>query len=515
MKLTAKIYTLAEKTVLLCGMIIFAFLSYIAFRYSIDITNMSIIYDSFIMNSAFVLAVFILLGVLYFLIKRFPVWGKRILLILVCIWCGVICYLWITGAKNSPQGDQYCVYTLAVWSSVNDLKAVVPVDSYLSLYPHQAGIILIYEALIRLFSIKSDLPFQYMNIFYVLLMVVSGYKITEKLFHNLRTTLCFLLLSALCFPFLLYTPFVYGDVPSIGLVFFCGWMLLELIQHLGKLPYMFCFGIPALFSIALAILYRKNSMIFAVACIIVLFTCFLKTHRISLLIMAFVLFVVSSSAIPAAEAFYEHRAENTMGAGVSSFAFVAMGMQEGGAACGWWNGFNSDTYMNANYDSAAEITVSKASIAASIATFKKDPSYFKDFYFNKIVTQWTDPNYSGFYALQNNNGYRSSFAESLFTGTLHDTVMETMDCYQFLIYFFTLLYCIQNLFGKKKRGDNTLAGEIFLVTVIGGFLFTIIWEANSRYTLPYLVMMIPFAASGLAEVQSFISMRLFARANNS
>ena len=35
------------------------------------------------------------------------------------------------------------------------------------------------------------------------------------------------------------------------------------------------------------------------------------------------------------------------------------------------------------------------------------------------------------------------------------------------------------------------------MAVIGGFLFSILWEASSRYVLPYVVYMIPLAAMGI------------------
>ena len=37
-----------------------------------------------------------------------------------------------------------------------------------------------------------------------------------------------------------------------------------------------------------------------------------------------------------------------------------------------------------------------------------------------------------------------------------------------------------------------------MITIFGGFLFHMLWEAKGRYILPYFVMMLPMAAVGLS-----------------
>ena len=40
-------------------------------------------------------------------------------------------------------------------------------------------------------------------------------------------------------------------------------------------------------------------------------------------------------------------------------------------------------------------------------------------------------------------------------------------------------------------------GLIIAVTFIGGFLFSLLWEAGGRYVFPYFVFLITAAASGI------------------
>ena len=69
-----------------------------------------------------------------------------------------------------------------------------------------------------------------------------------------------------------------------------------------------------------------------------------------------------------------------------------------------------------------------------------------------------------------------------------------MDPYQLLIYgsiLFLLLY--------RRKEKRSVEWYILLIGVLGGVLFHELWEAKSRYVLPYFICMIPMAAGGLTE----------------
>ena len=48
---------------------------------------------------------------------------------------------------------------------------------------------------------------------------------------------------------------------------------------------------------------------------------------------------------------------------------------------------------------------------------------------------------------------------------------------------------------------------MLLISIIGGVLFHMLWEAKSRYVLPYFILMIPMAAGGLAELSGLLEKR--------
>jgi hypothetical protein len=78
-----------------------------------------------------------------------------------------------------------------------------------------------------------------------------------------------------------------------------------------------------------------------------------------------------------------------------------------------------------------------------------------------------------------------------------DVYLENfMNIYQLLIYGGVVLALI---FMRKKWVK--IENYVLLIGVYGGFLFSLIWEAKTRYILPYFIMMIPYAAIGLTELR--------------
>ena len=45
---------------------------------------------------------------------------------------------------------------------------------------------------------------------------------------------------------------------------------------------------------------------------------------------------------------------------------------------------------------------------------------------------------------------------------------------------------------------------MLLIAIIGGFMFSVLWEAKSRYVLPYMIFSLPLAAGGVYWLQEYI-----------
>ena len=51
-------------------------------------------------------------------------------------------------------------------------------------------------------------------------------------------------------------------------------------------------------------------------------------------------------------------------------------------------------------------------------------------------------------------------------------------------------------FTRKSRNLNEL---LVAVVFLGGYLFHMVWESSASYTIPYFILLIPYAVKGFAE----------------
>ena len=176
--------------------------------------------------------------------------------------------------------------------------------------------------------------------------------------------------------------------------------------------------------------------------------------------------------------------------------YVAMGMQKGEGAPGWSNGYILHNYWGeSDFDAEASTAMAIQDIGASVDGFVQDPLYAVRFYTEKFTSQWNDPTYECFAMTHINGSARGPVANSMFDGKLHTLMTWFMNEYQSLIFIGVFFWLLFSFWLKKGLEDHTL-----LITIIGGFLFHMLWEAKGRYILPYFVMMLPMAAVGLSQL---------------
>ena len=136
-------------------------------------------------------------------------------------------------------------------------------------------------------------------------------------------------------------------------------------------------------------------------------------------------------------------------------------------------------------------------IGDSVDGFVENPGYAFCFYVEKFTSQWNDPTYECFAMTHINGSARGPVANSMFDGKLHTLMTWFMNQYQSLIFIGVFCWLLFGFWKKKGLEDHAL-----LITIIGGFLFHMLWEAKGRYILPYFVMMLPMAAVGLSELSA-------------
>ncbi len=115
--------------------------------------------------------------------------------------------------------------------------------------------------------------------------------------------------------------------------------------------------------------------------------------------------------------------------------------------------------------------------------------YALSFYKRKICTQWNDPYFNTEYMIsvdadQPPKGLSWILQEN------EENILFLLSYQQSIIYIGMLAYLIT---ASKK---DELTDMLLHILILGGFAFSILWEANSRYVFSWYLIMLPMAAAG-------------------
>ena len=445
--------------------------------------------DSLIGNLFYVVIILLVAGLWYHFAKRS---NKKVNMDIIATMVSILVLLfgiyWVGATNTTVQADQYIICHLAEAFEFGDFSGLNQ-DEYLGSYPQQLGIITFLRLLYKMFGEEHYKAFQYFNALMASVFVLSGYHVVKHLSKDSKLAEAFyLILMILCVPFYCYIPFVYGEISSTALVMLAGWLYLSCLERFSWPKVIFMS-----FVMGAAIQFRKNTLIFLIAFVIVSIVKLLqKPDKHVLISIGGILLsvILFQSAIN-----YTYKDVTPEGNNeIPAILFVVMGTNEDNGMAGWHNFYEMWTFAEYNYHVEAATAIGLRDLKVFLLKCLDDPAYAVDFYYRKISSQWNVPMYQ---CLAMNNkiaGEQSPLAESVYFGSLREFAEAEMNIYQIMVYggVLGLLLLIRK---KWCHIENYL----LLIGIFGGFLFSIIWEAKSRYVFPYFIMMIPYAAVGIYE----------------
>ena len=420
--------------------------------------------------------------------------------VLTIIW-SFVAIMFVNGAKELPGSDALSCFELAKRFLSSDFSAVVPKDSYLSLWPFQCGLIFILEKTMRLFNTTDPFFFQRINVLFCALGFLSGFGILKEMTDNENDIVAFFLLAFSDLVLVIECPHIYGNIPCFNLLVFATWMIIKSFKSDKKILKA-VYGILGLTALLAACVYKGNALIFVIALVIFSFSKLLENKKN---LVAFIIVLVASAVCFISGSlftkYYESYAGNTMGKGVPKIAYVAMGLQGSGG----WNGFHSNTFMETGYDYEETTRISKKSIEESLKNYIQNPDEAVKFIFTKNIRQWSYETRAVYWNLNIHwEEPRSELAVSAESGKLKKIIENISDVRLSLIYFFIIAGLIVSLTKKnEEKRPFTMLGALYF---LGGFLFLCIWEAHAEYTVSYQSILLPLTLPlGLGWFRSLFS----------
>ncbi len=466
--------------------------------------------------------------------------------------------LLILFGRTVPAADALSVYNAAAEWILGNTDIIHPTVSYLSYYPQQIGLMAFLELLLRIWNLTGlSVPaWHFIKLVYVCLLcgaIWFQYLSLQYLWpeNYKKISCCYLVLVCCNLPMIMYSSFVYGEIPSFAALSVGCYLLLRLLGSISPggsyrdnvsrnnapsvtaydyvprmLRQILFTGFGSILFLTLSVMLRKNSLIPVIAVLLVLLFEALRPGRngkmrLGLLIMAVCLAVTSVGILPLVQKCYEKKAGNTLSSGVTAMSYLAMGMQEASRGCGWYNGFNIDTYDTAGMDTAIANEISRLAIDERLTYFREHPGYTADFYLHKHLSQWADGTYASRQATLATYGGRSAFFKEVYEGSLSGGYIEWCNAWQNVLYLGVLVFCVDSLkkrrkskvvghmadqtagqhgadrLGADRLGADRLYIYVGLIAVLGGFLFHTFWEANSRYIFSYSLLLMPYCGAGV------------------
>lgn len=400
----------------------------------------------------------------------------------------VLACIWVSKTYIAPFWDQaYIIEAAGEFMNGNFTKMS---EIYLKMYPQQLGLIFFESLFLRIWNFYGI--FQYMNAFFVAVIIVVMGRLSHEIFDNPTTDFYVTLFTAFCAPLFYYVSYIYGDVFSL---MSCLIICFLFIKWVKTKKVVYCF-----ISIATAIIMvpiRENSLIFILALIIATLIFAIRDKKPVMMVFAVLMLVLPLLSTKGIKLYYEAKSGVTLDNEIPSINWVVMGMQgtlEEGTGVGYYNGYNYYSWNMNDMNKEKATAYSKEVMADFFEQYKADPVYAYKFYRYKIFEQWLEPTFDCVYMTVSEESQATEKTEFLYSKDRVVSLNSYMNYYLTIIYVFAFVSVIFAFFK-----DTDYYGLILYVFFIGQFLFSIIWEAKGRYTLPGFVFLLLIATCGLAK----------------
>lgn len=394
--------------------------------------------------------------------------------------------IWLIKVNPPVVGDQVHAVNLAQTFYRGNAEeflpnltyAGIPLSQYMQTYHQQITLAFVFSIFFRIIHFDAMEILRGVNLISNVLIIIALYKICNQLSKEYKTNKVLLIFSILTFFTLpIISNFIYGDVLSLALCLLAVYFTMKYTET-EKIKYIIFTTILTM----IAYMMRMNSLIFIIATVIYLILNIFKNikqrnWKKNLLGIAIVIMYVAISIFPSSivSRYYLDKYNLERNKTYPNIGYVLMAMQEGPRANGWYN----ESTREKAFDRLDNISDEyKQEIKERIEYFLKNPSYTIKFYTDKITSMWAENTYS---AIRN----------SEINGNL-DNLVKPLEFYQKAL---LILTCVCSLIVLIQNRKNLSLDLIFLITIfIGGFAFHILWEAKSRYIIPYIIILIPVSA---------------------
>ena len=438
--------------------------------------------------------------------KKYLIFGLVILLYVI----GQI--IFINIRKAYPNADQLISYKLAEAMKENEVVSFVQNESinsrltnkvYIERYNHQFTLSFLWSLLFRIFNSTNILIIQYFNVLCNALLAVVIFLICKELStkYNMNKYLSmFLYFTFLSVPLL--STFVYGDLSGMAFAMLGVYLLMKYTSK-RKIRY----AVYASISTALAYMFRENILIFIIAMVIYLVLDLISKKEnvknvITKIIVVIGFIIISMLPSNITKIYFCQKCDLDKNRTFPVTGFLLMGMDDQSSTPGWYSG----RIVQMSFEDIDKAKIEyKEMLKERTRYLINNPIYTVAFYLEKDSSMWAETTFGAvrynFSEQFGDNKYNNIELDNFLKDT-NNYVLLYQKALVLLIFVFSAIVIIQ----KRKNLSNEVL--LLLTIFIGGFLFHNIWEAKSRYIIPYIVALIPIASIEIEKIKVTISKKI-------
>ena len=446
--------------------------------------------------------------------------AKKIILIELFVIYLIAQIIWINVRDANPNYDQYYVYDTAIRIKENNENLVK--DEYLQMYPQQISTASFFALVFKIFNTTNVRILQYINAIANTFTILGLYFIAKNIANkeNPLNTVAFLVISFTFTAIPLLSTFIYGDFISLPFAIFAVYYAMKYTES-NKIRYILCSAI----LMSVSYFLRMNTLIFTLAIIIYLFLEMIQFISIKLkeksttkknkvfeiisnIVMIIIFIAINILPTNIYKAYMQDKLQLDKEKSFPIVGFLDIGINRSTRGYGWYIDSIGDDWKAGKIDKEDF----KQNIEIMIDRFKKKPKSIIEFYTKKIASMWAESTCGSiWYNLSFNFGNMS-----LNEGTATEDQIQNYEKvdnqvltfynlnrnYEKILIMFIFFAVLMFVLLNKEITNNQI---LLIIIFIGGFLFHFLWEAKSRYIIPYIIILIPIASIGINKTaQKFL-----------
>lgn len=451
--------------------------------------------------SAMLIGAMLVSGAIFFLRKCPP----RPLFICASVVYFLLSFILLFSYTEHLRGDAASTYEAAMDLKLGTLNAFLP-GGYIHQHPHQIGLMYYYLLGTGLFGGVRWI--YYANIMWGFLSNLAIWSIVRTYKHSTQTAeIASIIFPVVFLPHVLFNLYGYNHSPSLALSL-CGLYFAQRFFNEEKIRYI----LAILLSFSAALLIRQNFQIMVLAAVLVSIIFLIRSvkfRRLLLLVAVTSTFIMPSLAQKGTEKYIGFE----IGDGIPAVTWVAFGLQDSrvdevrfeiyhGRLPGWFNHYSSTLWVSTNYSTEETRRIATEDLKHFARLRFSSPDHGAEFFTTKIASSWIEPSYQSVF-------FGALPAEDFFTNALLKDLYQGGQTHRYLtvilraIVFAILLLSAIGIWRILKRKQSDFSAlSIIAITVLGAFLFHLLWEIKGAYLYPYIFMLIPLCAIGLALTES-------------